>query len=147
MLELMQESPLLFFFYIIFSISITLLFYGAFPMLFAIFRKSPITKKKYRGLCFGVNVAPMILFMILSARVSTGGPYFLWTMVFSAWGAKILKSKGLLETYTSRPANRPAIPKAAVADGFQICFCRKCGGKLEVGSSTCHKCGTEIIEI
>ena len=29
---------------------------------------------------------------------------------------------------------------------FQICFCRKCGTKLESGSRFCQKCGTEIKE-
>ena len=93
--ELFQESPALFFLVLIISLVVTLFVYGAFPIIFAKVRKTPITKKKYKWLCYGINFIGVILFVALDGGVS-GGPYILWTWIFSNYGVKILEAKGLL---------------------------------------------------
>ena len=63
--ELFQESPGLFFLVLIISFIITLFVYGAFPIIFTKVRKAPITKKKYKKLCYGINFIGIILFVAL----------------------------------------------------------------------------------
>lgn len=93
--ELFQESPGLFFIILLISLVLTLFVYGAFPVIFAKTRKKPITKKKYRILCYGINFAGIVFFVALNGAAA-GGPYILWTWVFSKYGIKTLESKGLL---------------------------------------------------
>ena len=136
--ELLQESPGLFFLTILISIVLTLLVYGAFPIIFAKTRKTPITKKKYKRLCYGINFIGMIFFVAFNG-VSNGAPYFLWTWVFSNHGVKILNSKNLL-------IDIPDPTKETLSAPPKIQFCRKCGEHLNEGSKFCHNCGTEIKE-
>ena len=138
-LELFQASPALFFLVLILSLVVTLFVYGAFPIIFAKIRKMPITKKKYKRLCFGINFIGIILFVALDGGAS-GGPYILWTWIFSNYGVKILEVKGLLADVT------PTEEKTNEVVNNKICFCRKCGTNLEEDSRFCRKCGTEIKE-
>ena len=134
--ELLQESPVMFVVFLILSMLLTLLVYGAFPVIFAKTRQSPITKKKYKRLCYGINLSGMVFFVALNGAAS-GGPYLLWTWVFSRYGIKALTSKSLLinvQEPTNKILNTPP----------QIRFCRKCGANLDSGSRFCRKCGTEI---
>ena len=94
-IELLQKSPGLFVLVLIISLVVTLLVYGAFPIIFAKLRKTPITKKKYNLLCYGINFIGVIFFVALNGAAS-GAPYILWTGVFSYHGAKILTKKELL---------------------------------------------------
>ena len=93
--ELYQEDPGLLILILIISIVLTLFVYGAFPVIFAKTRKTPITKKKYRRLCFCINIIGFVFFALIDG-VASGGPYLLWTGVFSSAGVKTLKKKGLL---------------------------------------------------
>ena len=136
--ELFQESPGIFFLVLIISLIVTLFVYGAFPIIFAKARKTPITKKKYKRLCYGINFIGIILFVALDGGAS-GGPYILWTWIFSNYGVKTLEAKGLLSDATPDEENLNV-------DNGKICFCRKCGTHLEDGSRFCRKCGTEIKE-
>ena len=137
--ELFQESPALFFLVLIISLVVTLLAYGAFPIIFAKVRKTPITKKKYKWLCYGINFIGIILFAALDGGAS-GGPYILWTWIFSNYGLKTLEAKGLLFDVTLIEEKT-----IEVAEN-KVCFCRKCGTHLDVDSRFCRKCGTEIKE-
>ena len=137
--ELFQESPALFFLVLIISLVVTLFVYGAFPIIFAKVRKTPITKKKYKRLCYGINFIGIILFVALDGGAS-GGPYILWTLIFSNYGVKNLEAKGLLSDIL--PTEEENVN---VVNG-KICFCRKCGTSIEDGSRFCRKCGTEIKE-
>lgn len=78
------------------SLVITVVAYGALPILFACFRKEFITRGKYRLICFGINAVIMIVFMVLSQNFSNAAPYSMWTFVFSAIGIKILDKRGCL---------------------------------------------------
>ena len=137
--ELFQESPGLFFLAVAISLFLTLFIYGAFPIIFAKIRKTPITKKKYKRLCYGINFIGVIFFVALNGA-SSGAPYLLWTWVFSNYGTKSLDTKNLLidlQDPTKKALNSP--PK--------ILFCRKCGAALDTASKFCRKCGTEIKEV
>ena len=136
--ELFQESPALFFLVIVISLVVTLLVYGAFPVIFSKTRKTPITKKKYKGLCYGINAIGLIFFMILNGA-SNGAPYLLWTWIFSNCGIKTLTTRELLSD-TLENIEETQIPVD------KILFCRKCGTKIDEDSRFCRKCGTEIKE-
>lgn len=94
--ELFQQGPAVYIPVLLFSLVVTIVAYGAVPFIVAKTRKPPITKKKYRGLCYAINVAVMFLFIVINGEASSGGPYLLWTWVFSSWGAKILETRGIL---------------------------------------------------
>ena len=149
--ELFQQGPEVYIPILLLSLVITVVAYGAFPLIFAKARKSPITKKKYRGLCYGINVAVMFMFIVINGEASSGGPYLLWTWIFSSWGTRILEDKGLLDDGTyipsaPTPVQAPQQSKPIV-EASKICFCRKCGERLIDRSKYCSKCGTEIIEM
>lgn len=94
--ELYQENPSLFLIVLLISFVVTIFVYGAFPLIFAKTTKKPITKKKYKRLCYGLNIIGLVFFVVLNGAVS-GGPYLLWTWIFSNCGLKMLNSRGLLE--------------------------------------------------
>lgn len=174
--ELFQQGPAVYLSVILLSLIITILAYGAFPFIFAKTRKAPITKKKYRRLCYGINVAVMFMFIVINGGASNGGPYFLWTWIFSHYGTKILSARGIMTDgdYLPDDPNRlteckscgyrdenffNACPKCGkyakqyvylsdelTVDTDKICFCRKCGEELIDSSKFCRKCGTEIVE-
>ncbi len=164
--ELFQQGPAVYVPIILLSLIITLGAYCAFPLIFAKFRKKIITKKKYRVLCYCVNLAVMALFIVKNGA-SSGGPYILWTWVFSAAGIKILESKSILEkyhcqgeasvathsmgdNYVAANSETPESVIAIVDDSStpkehpQIKFCWKCGFELIEGSEFCSNCGTKI---
>lgn len=147
--ELFQQGPEVYIPILLLSLVITVVAYGAFPLIFAKVRKSPITKKKYRRLCYGINIAVMFLFIAINGGASNGAPYFLWTWAFSSWGTRILEGKGLLDDGTYIPSAPASAPKQSnpVATTDKVCFCRKCGEKLIDSSRFCRKCGTEIVEV
>ena len=134
--ELLQENFGLFLLVLLVDLGVTLLVYGAFPFLYARKCSTPISTKFYRRTCYGINAIGMVFFFLLNGAVS-GGPYILWTMVFSNSGLKKLEERRLLldvlpvEDGKSDQADTPR-------------FCRKCGAELEEGSRFCRKCGTEI---
>lgn len=123
------------------SVFFTILMYSVFPLSFALLQKAPITAKKYRGLCYGLNAAIGTLTMlILSSKIINPVPYLLWTYVFSGCGKKILAARSIL------PDNRQVAPALCQRYTHTIrdCFCHKCGNPLKDGSRFCAKCGTVI---
>lgn len=174
--ELFEQGPSAYIPTLLFSLVVTIFAYGAFPFIFAKTRNTPITKKKYKRLCYGINVVAMFLFMVINGGVSSGAPYFLWTWVFSRYGMKILSSRGIIldGEYLSANINSATKCKSCgyIDKNFfnvcpkcgsctkeyvsvnelskpkegKICFCRKCGDKLIEGSNFCRKCGTGIIK-
>lgn len=95
--ELFEQGPAEYVPILLVSLIITMAAYGVFPLIFAKTRKKTITKRKYRVLCYCINFAVMVLFIIINGEASTGGPYILWTWVFSAFGIRTLESRSLLE--------------------------------------------------
>lgn len=95
--ELFQQGPSVYLPIILLSLIVTLLAYGAVPIIVAITRKKHITKKKYNWICYGINAIVMVLFIAINGEASSGSPYLLWTWVFNFWGTSILRKKGLLD--------------------------------------------------
>lgn len=104
-IELFQQDPAVVIFFLIISLIVTLVAYGAFPIIFAKSRKKPITRRKYRFLCYCINAIVMLLFFAANSRASNGGAYILWTLVFSNRGVQTLEYRGCLKerTYPSEP--------------------------------------------
>lgn len=94
--ELYQENPSLCLIVLLVSFVVTIFVYGAFPLIFAKTTKKSITKKKYKRLCYGLNIIGMAFFVFINGAAS-GAPYLLWTWIFSNWGVKTLNSRGLLK--------------------------------------------------
>lgn len=85
--ELFKEGPSVYIPVLLLSIVVTMLAYGAFPIVFSRICKSSITKKKYHLICYCVNFLVVILFIVINGK-SNGAPYILWTGVFSSLGWK-----------------------------------------------------------
>ena len=162
--ELFNQGPAAYIPIILVSLLITLVAYGAFPLVFARMRKKTITKKKYNLFCYCVNFLVMVLFVAVNGNSSSGAPYLLWTWVFSMSGIKTLKIRGVLEeTHNKNYKNDVSTEVAEVANTTiskdsmiaaaehpvseempRIRFCRKCGFELIDGSEFCSRCGTAI---
>ena len=113
LLELYESSPGLFFVTLFISLVITLLGYCAIPLIFAATRKAPITRRRFRVLCFVFNLIVMIIFIAINGEPSSMGPYVLWTGVFSSAGIKILNKKGRLITSAKEGAAAVLSPPAS----------------------------------
>ena len=152
--ELFNQGPAAYIPIILVSLLITLVAYGAFPLVFARMRKKTITKKKYNLFCYCVNFLVMVLFVAVNGNSSSGAPYLLWTWVFSMSGIKTLKIRGVLEetqnknykndvsTEVAEVANTTISKDSMIAAAEhpvseempRIRFCRKCGFELIDGS-------------
>ncbi len=146
--EVFLQGPEVYIPVLIASCIATLVGYGTFPLTFAIVRKKPITKKKYRRLCYGINIVVMFLFVFINGEASSGGPYLLWSWIFSSWGVRILEGKDLLVDGSDIPnaPTRSQERSAPASNAKQIRFCRRCGAKLLDESRFCNQCGTQIIK-
>ena len=162
--ETFQQGPAVYIPLLLISLLVTLVAYGAFPLIFARVRKASITKKKYNLFCYCVNFLVMVLFVAVNGNSSSGAPYLLWTWVFSMSGIKTLKIRGVLEetqnknykndvsTEVAEVANTTISKDSMIAAAEhpvseempRIRFCRKCGFELIDGSEFCSRCGTAI---
>lgn len=165
--KLFQQGPAAYIPVILVSLVVTLVAYGAFPLVLARVRKKVITKKKYNWLCYGINFLVMILFFtVMNGEPGNAAPYLLWTWVFSASGLKTLKNRGVLEGSQPFDYTKTSTYQAGQVMGSDIAlepsvktetppvseekppirFCRKCGFELIAGSEFCSKCGTAIVK-
>lgn len=164
--ELFEQGPAAYIPVILVSLVVTLVAYGAFPLIFARTRKKTITKRKYNVLCYCFNALVMILFIAINGEISSGAPYLLWTWVFSASGLKTLKRRGVLEGFQVFDHIKTSTSQASQVMGSDIAveandktetppvqeekppirFCRKCGFELITDSGFCSKCGTAVIK-
>ena len=97
-----SENQSLYFANVILSIFVTLLAYGAGPLLFVVFRRKPILKKRFRLFCIFYTLIVSISFMALRSmsgdNVGTFAPALIWGFVFYRIGSRILRSKGAILT-------------------------------------------------
>lgn len=164
-IELFQQGPAAYIPVILASLVVTVIAYGAFPFIFARTRKKVITKKKYKRLCYCVNFLVMMVFIAIAGEPSSGGPYFLWTWVFSSSGIKTLEKRWVLDGHHSFDYTKTSTYQANQVMGSDISlepdvktappvseekppvrFCRKCGFELIEGSAFCSHCGTAVIK-
>ena len=127
--DLYQQGPDVYIPVLLVSLAITILAYGAFPFIFAKIRKSPITKKKYKQFCYGINAAVMFVFLAIGGGVSNGAPYLLWTWVFSRYGIKELGQRGIMQDsdHYSRTNYRFECTTCGYKDTISLDVCPKCG--------------------
>jgi len=91
--EMFEQGPEVYVPFLILSLLITVIAYCAFPLIFAITRKTPIEKKKYSKYCYITNAVIAVIFLILNGGAVNFAPYILWTSIFVAVGNKILEKK------------------------------------------------------
>ncbi len=165
LLELFEYSPGLFVAILFVMLIITVLAYGAIPLIFAATRKAAITRKRYRVYCFILNFFVMIIFIALNGEAVSAGPYILWTGVFSSVGAKILNKKGCFaaaeeerKTIIHSPPAAEAAPLPSLDElnpakpTIEECsvetnvykYCPSCGFELLPNSRFCSACGNAI---
>ncbi len=94
--DLFTQGPIVYIPVLVISLVITMLAYGAFPLIFSRVRKKQISKKKFTLLCYGVNLLVMIAFIAFGSK-SSGGPYVLWTWLFSSAGIRKLDDRGVFD--------------------------------------------------
>ena len=104
--ELFRQAPAVYMILFLISLAFTLVLYGTYPIILSKTRKKIITKKKFKLFCYGINFIVMILsafirtshFDVGNNSIFSVGPYILWTEVFSYYGLKTLKHRGVLES-------------------------------------------------
>ncbi len=94
--EVFNQGPAVYIPILLFSLIFTVFAYGVFPIIFAYARKAQITEKKYKKLCYLINVPVVLVFFIFGDGDSNLFPYFLWTFCISKLGTKILKTRGII---------------------------------------------------
>ena len=94
-----EQHPIEGIVYILFSLIITLIIYGAFPLIIASSRKKTITAKRYKFLCYMVNFFVCFMFGVMNGASMSVGPYLLWTFVFVKFGFRTLLYKGLIKGF------------------------------------------------
>ena len=156
--ELFQSGPAVYIPVILVMLIITVVAYSVFPLIFAFARKKVVSNTKYKIFCYGINLLVMFLFVVVNGK-SSGGPYFLWTCVFSIVGTNILKRRCVLEGYQRVSISRDETETKTsgtinneldesrideVVEDIRVNVCKKCGANISSNSLFCHKCGTKI---
>lgn len=110
--EVFEAGPAVYVPYILISLVITLIAYGAFPLIYARARRGVITRKKYRRRCFAFNLLVMIGFCVINGGFTSWAPYLLWTTVFSSTGINTLINRGRLgEPWQCAKPKKAAAPE------------------------------------
>lgn len=107
---------------IVVSLLLTIIEFGLFPIIWAYTRSDTITAKKYRWICFGVNLAINLVLHVLITSSAAGfysAAYMLWTFVFSAIGVKILNNRNLLQDQDAELENNPSVEKTEIVEPTQ----------------------------
>jgi len=139
--ELFQQGPSVYIPVLLWSLLITIIAFAAFPIIFAVVRKKPVIKKKYKGLCYGINAAVLLLFMVGNGGSGSVAPYLLWTWIFSGLGGWILESKGVLTDGTAKPVLVKNYATELPEGGWR-CSCGRGHPKYET-SCICGKTKTD----
>ena len=104
---------------LLFGIIVTFVLFSIFPVAVAIIRKTVITEKAYRGLCYKLNLMMVAIELIFSILIGNGikiriWPYLIWTEVAACIGRAILKRKGLL--VKDLPKDKAGVTRQEVLD-------------------------------
>lgn len=110
--EMFQQGASVYVPVILISLIITIAVYCAFPLIFAKARKAEITKKKYKLLCYGINILLCLTFAFINGGATSFLPYLIWTCVFSNVGIKIMKRKGIIADVQSTDPASPTPSKS-----------------------------------
>ena len=78
---------------ILLNLFITVLAYGAFPIILSQSAKESMEVKQYKRFCWLFNILVMFVFMAINeSSTINAAPYVLWTSIFVAIGKKALFS-------------------------------------------------------
>lgn len=118
---------------VILGLFLTVAEFSLFPIIWAFVQRDTISAKKYRWICFGVNLAINLVFNIVITSSAAGyysAAYLLWTFVFTSVGVKILNSRNLLQSDNKEV----------------IAYCSKCGilASYDGGSASCPQCKQKL---
>lgn len=158
--ELFQLGPTAYIPVLLVSLIITLVKYGAFPLIFSKIRRKIITQKQYILLCYVVNFLVYIVFAAVNNETTSCAPCFLWTGIFSAAGISTLKTRCILDGFQyTNPTDTNIIQneteyltndiahqgkKTTSAENKQNRFCLRCGHLLPENSIFCQHCGIQL---
>lgn len=131
----MGENTMYDFYAILFSLIITIISYGLFPVAFSKTRKQFVTKRKYKWLCFGINYIVSMVFVVIRGGFVTLAPYFLWTSIFYSYGVRELGRRGVM----------PESNHFKAKNG-QIIECKKCGYKEKHLIGPCPRCNSKKLQ-
>lgn len=156
--DLFMEGPSVYIPVLVISLLVTLIAYGAYPLLYARFKKKPISKSKYKVKCWFFNFLPMLAFFLLSDR-TPAGPYLLWTSIFCHSGLNTLERRNLLadpdtpvsSSETDMEYNgkyqQPAIPDSPKKTKYKNRFCKLCGSPIDPTTKKCTGCGKQYFRL
>lgn len=156
--DLFMEGPSVYIPVLVISLLVTLIAYGAYPLLYARFKKKPISKTKYKVKCWFFNFLPMLAFFLLSDR-TPAGPYLLWTSIFCHSGLNTLERRNLLadpdtpvsSSETDMEYNgkyqQPAIPDSPKKTKYKNRFCKLCGSPIDPTTKKCTGCGKQYFRL
>lgn len=161
-LELFEQGPGAYIPVIAISLLITVIAYGAYPLLYASFQNKPITAKKYRRICYWVNLLPMIFFFLLSEKPSPWA-YMLWTSIFISAGLKTLERRNVLTdpddpgSTASSDTNSENDDKAQQSTVMVVTpaklkkvkqrYCKLCGTGIDPSTKKCTGCGKQYFRL
>lgn len=169
--DIYKADPSAFIPTIIISLIITLVAYGTFPLIYAKFRREPITEKKYKRRCYGINAIAMVFFFLLADKPSASA-YLLWTFVFSSSGVRRLTKRGMIvdedSLLSDNSEKASSAPEVQVGESTnddtgsqQLAeqkpvgtkrnpkqrFCKLCGGAIDPDIKKCTKCGKQYFRL
>lgn len=128
--ELFEQGPGVYVPVLLISLVLTMVTYGAFPLLFAKLRKAPITTKGYKTICFVVNFFLLLITVAFNGGAANAAPYFLWTSIFVGSGSKIMGRKGVLTD-----------GDVLKDDPNRLTECKSCGYRSKKYFEACPMCG------
>lgn len=94
-----EQDPIGYIIYILFSLIITLVVYGVFPLIMAYSKERTINAKTYKRLCYTVNFFVCFVLGLINGTSLSILPYLLWTAVFVKIGFRTLLYQGLVNGF------------------------------------------------
>lgn len=130
----------------IISFILTGIFYSSVPIIVSAVRKKTISKKKHLLFVIIASITVyFIFFLIYTIQDQDIVPkitaLIIWGNVSYYVGLAILKKHHKLQE--SDRVSTVEVPEKHT-DTYEVCYCHKCGNKLEPDSRFCSKCGTKI---
>lgn len=99
----------------------TMILYAITPTAFSLIRKTPITKRKFRIICYIINFILMVIVKaLLTGNMTNWAPYIIWSSVFISLGLSRLNKKELIIIPSESTESRPIADSNKEAPSSQI---------------------------
>ena len=130
----------------ILSFILTGIFYSSLPIIVSAVRKNPISKKKHLLFVIICSIAVYFIFFLIymiqgEDMIPKITALIIWGNVSYYVGLAILKKRHKLQKIDAFSA---VTVSEKHTDTYEVCYCHKCGNKLEPDSRFCSKCGAKI---